>query len=220
METPLRLVAECGSPDFPGGSMDTARTWRTIVEAAAVIGAIVALLAYCQSRDDSEPPRVSTSPSIPLVTPQEETTESASPAPSPVAEVAYLSEMQPVERNYDPTPGAASINGSDFPQSISFQVHYAANPVNEVSYNIGRDWRYLAATVGVTDDSTSDTKLKMQAFADGRSVYEHVFSYGESNPVSLDVKGVLRLTFKVSLIGGGGGGTYIGAWGDARLKAN
>ncbi|GGX66220.1 hypothetical protein GCM10010510_07950 [Streptomyces anandii JCM 4720] len=125
--------------------------------------------------------------------------------------------MYATQSNYDPVPGQASINGQVHPQSIEFQVYYVANPVNEVSYNLGRDWRHFAATAGVTDDSTSGAELRFQIFIDGQEIYDRTLTYGESNPVTLNVTGVLRLTFKVSLLNKEDG-TYIGAMGDAHLS--
>lgn len=103
-------------------------------------------------------------------------------------------------------------------------AHYCANSVilylnpgpDSVSYNLERQWRHLAATVGLSDDSPENEKVQFQAFADGRLIYDHVFQLGQSQQVTLDVAGVLRLDLVATLASALVAQTEA-VWGNANL---
>ena len=87
-----------------------------------------------------------------------------------------------------------------------------------MSYNLGRQWRHLEATVGLSDDSPENEKVQFQIFADQRSIYNHVFELGQSQQINLKVSGVLRLELVATLAS-----AYVGeteaVWGNANLTS-
>ena len=85
-----------------------------------------------------------------------------------------------------------------------------------MSYNLGRQWRHLEATVGLSDDSPENEKVQFQIFADQRSIYNHVFELGQSQQINLNVSGVLRLELVATLTSAYVADTEA-VWGDANL---
>jgi hypothetical protein len=150
------------------------------------------------------------------VAPASPTTSSpASPtaSASPSGPSQYLGGLDPVAGSGALFNGAVNVNGNYYANSIFLALN--PGPQN-VSYNLERQWHWLDATVGLTDDSSQNEKVQFQAIADGRTIYSHVFMLGQSQQVSLDVAGVLRLELVATLAS-----NYVGpvnaAWGNASL---
>jgi hypothetical protein len=85
-----------------------------------------------------------------------------------------------------------------------------------VEYNLGRQWRTLDMTVGLSDDSTANQNVQFQLRADGRVIYSQTFALGQSRHVTINVTHVLRLELDATLMS-----NYIGevnaVWGSAQL---
>jgi NPCBM/NEW2 domain len=109
--------------------------------------------------------------------------------------------------------GSVEVNGRFYPNSI---ILYLNPGPADVEYNLGRQWQSLEATVGLQDDSSANEDIDFQIFADGRSIYDHRFTLGQSRSIMLNVAGVLRLQLVATLVSG-----YVGpaqaVWGDADL---
>jgi len=109
--------------------------------------------------------------------------------------------------------GSAEVNGQTYPNSVYLEVN--PGPAN-VSYNLGRQWDHLDATLGLSDNSPENEKIQFQILADQRTIYSHVFELGQSQQVNLNVTGVLRLEFVATEVS-----SYIGqteaVWGNAEL---
>lgn len=137
----------------------------------------------------------------------------SAPSPSQAVSSQYLDALNPVSGSGDLFTGSAEVNG----QQCANSVYLDLNPgPGNVSYNLGRQWRDLAATVGLSDDSPENEKVQFQIFADGRSIYNHVFVLGQSQQINLNVSGVLRLELVGTLAS-----AYVGqteaVWGNANL---
>jgi len=105
------------------------------------------------------------------------------------------------------------VNGEYFPRSVLLRL----NPgPQEVEYDLSRDSRRLQATVGVGDDSASDTQVRIEVFGDNNPLYTQVFGLGQSESVDVDVSNVLRLRL-VATLAAEGGFPAAAVWGDARL---
>ena len=105
------------------------------------------------------------------------------------------------------------MNGKYYANSVYLSVN--PGPAN-VSYNLGRQWRELDATVGLSDDSPENEKVQFQVLADDRTIYNGVFELGQSRQISLNVTGVLRLELVATLASPLAGQTNA-VWGNASL---
>jgi hypothetical protein len=127
----------------------------------------------------------------------------------------YLAALNPVSGSGDLFTGSTEVNGQYFADSVYLDLN--PGPGN-VSYNLGRQWRDLEATVGLSDDSPENGNVQFQVFADGRSIYNHVFQLGQSQQITLNVTGVLRLELAATLAS-----AYVGqteaVWGNASLAS-
>lgn len=93
----------------------------------------------------------------------------------------------------------------------------ASGGAYSVAYNIERQWRTLEATVGLRDDSPQNEEYEFQIFADGRPIYSHLFTLGQSQHIKLSIVGVLRLELRATLASPDWYGDTHGVWGDADL---
>ncbi len=80
-----------------------------------------------------------------------------------------------------------------------------------------RQWRTLRATVGLRDDSPQNEKYEFQVFADGHPIYSHLLALGQSQNITLNIAGVLRLELRATLSSSAFFGEAYGVWGNVRL---
>src|ERR1039457_5093466 len=148
-----------------------------------------------------------------------ESNSSSAPAPpsvpSPSQSIAseYLDALNPVSGSGNLFTGSVEVNGLYYANSVYLDLN--PGPGN-VSYNLGRQWRHLEATVGLSDDSPENEKVQFQIFADQRSIYNHVFELGQSQQINLNVSGVLRLELVATLTSAYVADTEA-VWGDVNL---
>ncbi|GAA2656905.1 NPCBM/NEW2 domain-containing protein [Streptomyces vastus] len=131
----------------------------------------------------------------------------------------YLSETDPLSSEYGVENGSAEINGEQYSQSIAMRADKSSVPYGDAEYNLGRRWQSFDATIGLRDDSPSESALNFEVFADGERLHEERMKVGESSEIALNVSGKLRITLKVSYDSSEIIDTYCyGVWGDARLS--
>jgi hypothetical protein len=125
----------------------------------------------------------------------------------------YLSNLDSVANSGWLLTGAPEVNGRSYPNSV---VQYLDPGPDSVSYNLGRQWRTLDMTLGLSDKSTENETAQFQLVADGRTIYTGSFTLGQSQHVRLNVSGVLRLDLTTTLASDYVGGVYAD-WGSAEL---
>ncbi|WP_194238575.1 NPCBM/NEW2 domain-containing protein [Streptomyces spongiae] len=131
----------------------------------------------------------------------------------------YLSEIDPLRSEYGVENESAEIDGEQYSQSVAMRADKSYVPYGDAEYNLGRKWRSFDATIGLRDDSPSESVLKFEVFGDGKVLYEEQMEIGESSEIDLNVSGKLRLTLKVSYQSSEDIDSYCyGVWGDARLS--
>ncbi|MCX5215879.1 NPCBM/NEW2 domain-containing protein [Kitasatospora sp. NBC_00240] len=142
------------------------------------------------------------------------------PLASTVAGALYLSSNDPLSSAYGAENGAATVNGRNYARSVSLRTDRGSIPTNDAEYNLERAWQTLNATIGVRDDSPVGTALTFEAFVDGRPAFTQTLPLGQSQDLSLDVRGALRLKIVVTYATTADTASYCyGVWGDARLGA-
>ena len=62
-----------------------------------------------------------------------------------------------------------------------------------VDINLSRGYKKFTGRGGVEDHSKANEAAHIQVFADNRMIYDHAFMLGQSDDLSLDVTGVMRL---------------------------
>jgi NPCBM/NEW2 domain len=127
----------------------------------------------------------------------------------------YLEALNPVANSGDLNTGNVEVNGQNYANSVYLYLN--PGPAS-VSFNLGRQWRTLDTTVGVSDDSPENQKVQFQVFADQRLIYNHIFELGQSRRITLNVTNVLRLELVATL-----SSAYVGqtnaVWGNANLTS-
>jgi len=126
----------------------------------------------------------------------------------------YLADLTPVSTyggGYE--TGNAELNGANYLNSVTLDMNFGSI---SVAYNLDRQWHLLKATVGLRDDSTQKDEYEFQVYADGRPIYSHLFTLGQSQHIRLNIAGVLRLELKSTLVGDYYGDAF-GVWGNAGL---
>lgn len=81
-------------------------------------------------------------------------------------------------------------------------------------YNLSRDWEYFEAVAGLLDDSSFEQRASFRVVLDGSTIWEKGIDFGESDELSINVSGGLRLRLEVIALGDGPIGV---GWGDAKL---
>ncbi len=110
--------------------------------------------------------------------------------------------------------GAFDVNGQSYEQSIGASAFYSGTRTNQV--DLGRRCLTFQATVGLSDDAESATRVTAAMYADSAQVWRQTgFALGSSTPISLDVANVLRLRFDSTRTSTDGDGYLV--WGNARL---
>ncbi|HEY3673657.1 MAG TPA: PASTA domain-containing protein [Acidimicrobiia bacterium] len=102
--------------------------------------------------------------------------------------VTYLSDLSPVEGGAD--SGVATMGGTTYAHAVTF---YASSASTKAGYDLGRHYRRLRGTVGLRDDDQASSSVKVEVFADGRSIFSQTVGLGQSVELDLDVTNVLRL---------------------------
>jgi hypothetical protein len=126
----------------------------------------------------------------------------AAPAGNSAPTSQYLSNLDSIANSGWLLTGTPEVNGRYYPNSV---VQYLDPGPDTVSYNLGRQWRALDMTLGLSDKSTENQTVQFQLVADGRTIYTANFTLGQSRHVTLNVTGALRLDLTATLLGDAGG---------------
>lgn len=143
---------------------------------------------------------------------------SGTESPPASTQSRYLSDMRPVSGS--PRIGSRTINGVAYANSVAREFGGCAQSVN-YGYDLGRNWSRFQATVGISDNSRSNSVVQYEFYGDGRKLGNTVTSrLGTATPVNLDVSGVLRLELRATFVEGDKGlcsrpGNWV--WGNARI---
>lgn len=194
------------------GKMSRNRPTRATVATSWVVTAILAFAASaCGSGERPVGGQVSAGQST---MPTDGVTGAMPEASTPARK--YLSDAEPVASTRGADTGAAEVNGKGFARSITVWVNQGG-PVSELEYNLGRDWKFFRATIGLRDDSPSGGRLTFEVVVDGEAVYKKTLPLGQTQEVNVRTQGALRLKLTVTDTGEDTSDCY-GTWGDARLE--
>ncbi|MEU2039679.1 SEFIR domain-containing protein [Nocardia niwae] len=103
--------------------------------------------------------------------------------------------LQPVTRGPDLYFGSADLNGEHYGDSILHRCSmFCGDPRSAIEYNLGRDFRFFEATVGVLDDAEDAGQIGyFQVFLDNEPQKLVRATHGDPGQIRYEVTGVLRL---------------------------
>jgi hypothetical protein len=121
--------------------------------------------------------------------------------------------------NTDPydTQGVAEVNGVSYPDALGAQFCSGSNE-RKWTYVLERKYSALHGTIGLSDNSVSDAKIRFEILADGKLVFSKDLQIGQSVTLNVPVSNVLQMELDTILLtqdGGCGGAT--GEWADLQV---
>jgi hypothetical protein len=132
-----------------------------------------------------------------------------------------LAEEEPVEDEiFGPKTrgGTADIAGNTYPKSVL--VDYGTRFVQATaSWNLSKRGGTFRAVIGLSDDSGSQARVRVEAVGDGRLLADATVGLGQAVPVNVSVDGVLRLTLRISSAATKVDQYLTAVWGNARIVA-
>lgn len=113
---------------------------------------------------------------------------------------SYLSDWDIVEQSgADPFSKTTTINGDAYAHAVSADLDTWTGK-SDWQYDLGRHYRTLTATLGLSDASNSGCKARFEVLLDGRRVYHQDLKFGTAEPLKVDVTGALRLRFAITVL--------------------
>ena len=133
----------------------------------------------------------------------------------------FLADLNNIVTRYGGNPGTslATMNGVSYTHALSAATPSCVSTPPSFQYDLGRDYRQLTTTVGVSDDSPSDAIVLFEVLVDGRNVFSQTATLGKPVAVKVDVTGGLRLEIDATQTGGSCSNTVstTTVWADAEL---
>jgi hypothetical protein len=197
--------------------------------AAGTIGAAGAVVSTTDTTDTAE---TSTSDTTDTSTEITDTGSSTTDSGAPVADgPQYLSDLTPVD--HDPQDSGAengqyTANAQQYLHAVDVPAQCGSGVygTNWVDYNLGRKFTTFTATVALADTDASDSKAVFVLYADGIKIKSGPLVLGQSTPLNVPVKGVLRLRLEADNTNSGPSGCAVSdsdatadvVWGDAHIS--
>lgn len=123
--------------------------------------------------------------------------------------------------------GTVSVNGTEYSHSLFTDAGeigtdicgFGAHLRDSRRVNLGRDWRFFRAVIGLKDTSNSDALVTFRVIGDDAELYSRTMGFGEVQRIGVDVTQVLRMILKVELANPDGDRCVKGSpvFGKARL---
>lgn len=112
----------------------------------------------------------------------------------------YISDVEPVSTRqaYRFDRGTAKANGKSYSHALT--VSAGSSAAADIEYDLSRQYRQLVSELGLSDESSSDLKYRVEIFGDGRQLYDQTVVLGETKSIKLDVTRVLRLRLSVTVL--------------------
>lgn len=134
----------------------------------------------------------------------------------------YLSELEQVSSNRI-DEGAATIGGTRYTRSVFSSSSFWYDDHQYAEWNLGYKCRQLTTSYGLDDTSSSGSLVAFDVARDGARTELGTKGLGRATPLSLDVRGTLRVRLSLTYVAGptGSGDTSpYGAYGNARVLCN
>ncbi|MFI7531449.1 DUF1707 domain-containing protein [Nocardia salmonicida] len=181
--------------------------------AVATVAAIMFLVVVSRSDAESGTPPTAIGTTTPTTS---STATSATTSTNGTQRVRYLSDLAASSGGFpNLRTGPARVSGELYTQSVLI-TPLSPNSVF-VEYDLGGNYLYLDAVLGVSDDATpSDVSMRFRIFADGTPIFESSLALGNTLPIHLELSKVLRLRLEVTNLKPGGDAKAV--FGDLRAQ--
>jgi hypothetical protein len=111
--------------------------------------------------------------------------------------------------------GPQEINGTLYPQNVTFGYECASNYDKYADYNLGRHYERFQAVIGPGDTTTQSYHFEI--WRDDERAFSATMRHGQSRKIDLPVKNVLKLRVGACATGPQLIGMWGGVYGDARV---
>ncbi len=129
----------------------------------------------------------------------------------------YLSDLPKVDSlRFGPQP-VSSIAGKSYTRAVGNTSSFWWSAAPFAEYNLSFRCTRLEATIGLSDLSPSDLKVRMTTAVDNTEQDHGVVGIGEARTVSVDTNGAFRLKVQNHYVSGNSGTGSQGLWGNARI---
>ncbi|NYE48385.1 serine/threonine protein kinase [Spinactinospora alkalitolerans] len=108
----------------------------------------------------------------------------------------YLATHDPVDSDDGFENANATINTESYSRALTGSTSCGNYP-DWSEYNLNRSWSTFTSTVGISDDSPSDSTVVFTVIADGEKVATQTAKLGEELQIEADVEGALRLRLEI-----------------------
>jgi hypothetical protein len=215
------------------------RRWRSLStgDKIAIISVLVAVFAALPTwlalrpSDQGEPPTTTLGSAPTTVAPPTTAfdgtdTTSGTSEPSAAATgmvTRYLSwdsnttdsQQIPWFAGYLDNHGPQDINGTSYPQNLTF-IWECSTPFEKyVEYNLGRHYERFQAVIGPGDTSTQSYRFEI--WLDGERTYSSTLRHGQSRKIDLPLQNVLKLRVGACGLGPEQMPSVGGVYGDPRV---
>ena len=184
--------------------------WTVVAGIVAVVTLIVTLARPSSSSGSGASPPATSSGSFtsPSASPSTDSTGTA-PSPTKAAITTYLSDLPPADGL--PATDPVQANGTTYAHTIDTYAECDdPSATKNVDYVLGRKYRTLHGYVALRDDNTRTVTIyQVQLVGDGRILYTHRVPYGKTYKIDVGIKGILRLSLRVTLLTGSGAECYF-----------
>jgi len=152
----------------------------------------------------------------------EDSTTNTQPVEAPPsAEAQYLADLTRVE-GYD-FDGSVKIKGREYLHGLAFGLGWCSGSRDgSAVYNVGSGFARFEATMGLSDLSRSEARIRLQVFVDDKMVVDELMRPGQDKPLVLDITGAYRIRLAGTITAGYEESCEkagYAAWGDARFVA-
>jgi hypothetical protein len=111
--------------------------------------------------------------------------------------------------------GPQEVNGTLYPQNLTFGYECSSSYDTYADYNLGRHYDRFKAVIGPGDTTTQSYHFEISL--DGERAYSATLRHGQSRKIDLPVKNVLKLRVGACATGSQLIGMWGGVYGDARV---
>jgi hypothetical protein len=215
------------------------RWWRSLGrgDKIAIIGLLVAVVGIViptwlafRPNGQGEPPETTEEAPTTLASPTtvsdtadstSSTAEASTVAPGTVTR--YLSwapsttdsQQIPWFAGFADDKGPQEINGTLYPQNVTFGYECTSNYPRYADYNLGRHYERFQAVIGPGDTTTQSYHFEI--WRDDERAYSVTLRHGQLRKIDLPIKNVLKLRLEACATGSQLIGMWGGVYGDPRV---
>ena len=107
----------------------------------------------------------------------------------------FLTDLEYVDGSA--STGLFHLSGTAYTHALNLYISYCGSTTS-VEYDLGRDYRQIVGPMGLSDDSSSALRVRVEIFLDGALVQTNDIGLGEAVAIDRDIQNALRLKIQVT----------------------